>query len=64
MLGDDLAEATRALSKAGLSVGSVSYLNNCVDPGTVQIQDPLPFAQAPLGSPVNLQISTCTSKPK
>jgi beta-lactam-binding protein with PASTA domain len=61
VLSDTLSKATTAIRNAGLSVGSVTYLNNCVDPGTVQSQDPSPGAQASLGSPVNIQLSTCTS---
>jgi hypothetical protein len=61
VLSDKLSTATAAIRNAGLKVGTVSYVNDCVDPGTVQSQDPLPGAQVALGSPVNIKISICIS---
>jgi hypothetical protein len=58
--GDRQSSAAQAISKAGLTA-STSYINTCVDPGTVQSQDPPAGAQVPLNSQVDIQISTCTN---
>jgi beta-lactam-binding protein with PASTA domain len=57
----DRASAQTAITNAGLAVGSVSTLNNCVDPGTVQIQNPSPGVVVALNTPVNITVSTCVS---
>lgn len=61
VLYEDLYSAEQEISNAGLAVGNVSYTNNCVDPGTVQVQDPSSGVREPLGTPVNVEVSTCSS---
>jgi beta-lactam-binding protein with PASTA domain len=61
VLSFDQASAEQAIGNAGLTVGGVSHVNNCVDPGTVQTQNPSAGVQLSLGSSVNIQVSTCNS---
>jgi hypothetical protein len=61
VLGMDQASAENYIGMAGLSVGNVSYTNNCVDPGSVQTQNPSGGARVAPGSTVNLSVSTCNS---
>jgi hypothetical protein len=46
---------------AGLTVGAIGYINDCVDPGIVQSQNPNGGVAVPLGSAVGITISTCNS---
>ncbi|MFB9415568.1 TIGR03767 family metallophosphoesterase [Dactylosporangium matsuzakiense] len=55
------ADATSAITAAGLVVGKRSTVNNCVDKGSVQVQHPQGGAAATLGSAVDITISTCES---
>ena len=61
VIGDDSSSAMRAITNAGLTVGSVSHVNNCVDPGSVLTQDPSGGVIVSLGSTVDIQVSTCNS---
>lgn len=61
VLHEDMYWAEQDISNAGLAVGNVSYTNNCVDPNTVQVQDPSSGVHEPLGTPVNIEVSTCSS---
>ena len=61
VLSWDQASAQQAIWNAGLNVGNVSHNNNCVDPGSVLVQNPSGGAQVPVGSYVNITVSTCTS---
>jgi hypothetical protein len=54
------SQAVAAIHAAGLVVGTVSSLNNCVDPGTVQSQNPTGASVVAPGSAVNLTVSACT----
>jgi hypothetical protein len=60
ILGDTDADARQAIASAGLSVGSVSSTNNCIDPFTVQTQHPGSGARVAPGSTVNYTVSTCS----
>jgi hypothetical protein len=61
VLSWDQASAEQAIWNANLNVGSVSTLNNCADPGNVVVQDPSGGVHVPVGSYVNITVSTCTS---
>ena len=61
LLSERLSDATSEIRNAGLSVGQLSYTNNCVDPGSVMTQHPMGGNTAPLGSPVDITLSTCNS---
>jgi PASTA domain len=61
VLSYDQSSAMDAITAAGLTVGNVSHINNCVDPGTVQIQNPNGGVTVTPGTPVNIEVSTCTS---
>jgi len=60
VVGDTDSQARQAIANAGLTVGRVSHVNNCVDTGTVQTQNPLEGVSATPGSGVNYTLSTCT----
>lgn len=60
IMGDTDAQARSAIASAGLSVGTVSSTDNCVDTGTVQNQNPVSGFRAAAGSPVNYTLSTCS----
>jgi hypothetical protein len=62
VLGDTPSKAVHAIEQAGLTA-SVSFINSCVDPGTVQHQDPPAGSEVPLNSQVDIQITTCTINP-
>jgi hypothetical protein len=47
------------ITNVGLVVGTIGKINNCVDPGTVQSQNPAAGRVVPLGSAVNFKLSTC-----
>lgn len=57
----DPSSAMSAIRAAGLTVGVVSYVNTCLDPGTVQGTSPSAGAVVAPGTAVNLSVSTCTS---
>jgi len=59
VLSEQLKDATNLIRDAGLTVGRVSYTNNCVDPGSVVIQHPTGGSTAPIGSPVDITLSKC-----
>jgi hypothetical protein len=59
VLGLSQASATRAITNAGLTVGRISTLNNCVDPGSVQTQNPSGLVKVAPGTAVNITVSTC-----
>lgn len=59
VMGYDLYSAMQAITAANLAVGTLSYVNTCVDPGSVQMQHPGGGAAVLPGTPVDLQISTC-----
>src|SRR5262249_25552739 len=61
LLSEGQASAEQAITSDGLIVGNVSYTNNCNDPGSVQVQDPLAGVQVSVGTPVNITVSTCNS---
>lgn len=56
----DQTTAQNRITAAGLTVGSVSQVNSCLDPGTVQSQNPSGGAQVQPGTAVNITVSTCT----
>lgn len=60
VLSESEASAEGAIQAAGLIVGSISEVNNCIDPGSVQTQNPGGGAQVQRGTAVNLTVSTCT----
>jgi hypothetical protein len=60
VLGYEAASAEDAIIAAGLTVGTPSYTNTCVDPGSVQGQNPSGGTLVSPGSTVNLTISTCS----
>ncbi|HYU84101.1 MAG TPA: PASTA domain-containing protein, partial [Kribbellaceae bacterium] len=59
VLSFDLSSAANAITATGLAVGTVGSTDNCVDPGTVQVQNPSGGTAVAPGSAVNLTISTC-----
>jgi hypothetical protein len=61
VLSESRADAEQAIQSAGLTVGTESALNNCVDAGSVHNQSPGGGAVVPPGSAVNLTISSCTT---
>jgi len=61
LIGLSRSAATREISNAGLTVGRISSVNNCVDPGSVLIQSPSQGDDVAVGSAVNLTVSTCTT---
>jgi Putative Ig domain/PASTA domain len=60
VLSYDQYSAQQAIVSAGLVVGSIGSVNNCIDPGTVANQSPHGGTQVPPGTAVSLTISTCT----
>jgi metallophosphoesterase (TIGR03767 family) len=54
------ADATAALRAVGLTVGKITTVNNCIDPGTVRKQSPKAGTVLASGDPVDITISTCT----
>jgi hypothetical protein len=60
VLTEDRTTAQNRITAAGLTVGSVSQVNNCLDPGTVQSQNPSGGAQVQPGTAVDITVSTCT----
>jgi beta-lactam-binding protein with PASTA domain len=54
-----LAEATRRLSGAGLTVG-ISYSKACIEPGHVLTQEPSPAAVVAPGSTVRMIVDSGT----
>ncbi|WP_204059726.1 PASTA domain-containing protein [Microbispora corallina] len=59
VLGMDQGSAQWYIGAAGLSAGTVSYTNNCVSPGSVQVQHPTGGALVAPGSTVDITLSTC-----
>ena len=59
-VGKQQREVTAELSKLGLSIGSVRERPGQVPPGQVIEQSPLPGATVPVGSSVNLVVSSGT----
>jgi beta-lactam-binding protein with PASTA domain len=57
----DQASAERAINSNGLVVGNVGHINNCIDPGTVQTQNPNGGIMVLPGTAVNISVSTCNS---
>jgi hypothetical protein len=60
VLSLDKSLAVAAIHAAGLVVGTVSHIDNCVDPGTVQTQHPAGTSVVAPGSAVNLTVSACS----
>lgn len=61
VIGDNTASATHAIKAAGLTVGQISSVNNCVDPGSVLQQNPRGGTPVIPGTPVNITTATCSS---
>jgi beta-lactam-binding protein with PASTA domain len=57
---DESAAESRIVG-IGLTVGSISTVNNCIAPSTVQVQHPSAGTAVALRSTVDFTISTCTS---
>ena len=53
------SSATHAIIAAGLTVGKISSLANCVDPGLVELQNPRGGTQVTPGTSVSITIATC-----
>jgi beta-lactam-binding protein with PASTA domain len=60
VLGDTEEDAVAEIHAAGLTVSNISHINNCVDPGTVQVQNPKGGTAMAQGSTVHITISSCT----
>jgi hypothetical protein len=60
VLNISVSSAKTALTAAGLTLGRQSTVQNCVDPGTIQIQSPAPGTLVDAGTPVSVTVSTCT----
>jgi beta-lactam-binding protein with PASTA domain len=61
VLSYDESSARRAINAAGLTVGTVSQVNNCVDPGTVQTQSLSGGTVVLPGTVLSIAVSTCNS---
>jgi hypothetical protein len=61
LIGLSRSAATQAISNAGLTVGRVSSVNSCVDPGSVQTQNPSQGVSVAVGSTVSISVSSCTT---
>jgi hypothetical protein len=62
VLSYDQASAEQAIQDAGLTYDTPGHVNNCIDPGTVQTQNPAAYAQVPIvGTTMHIDVSTCTS---
>jgi Proprotein convertase P-domain/PASTA domain len=59
VLGLSQSDATGALTAAGLTV-QVSFNDDCVSPGDVELQSPSGGAVVPPGSAVTIRMSTCS----
>src|SRR2546430_6415713 len=59
VIGLTQSAAVGVLSGAAIGLGTVSTMNNCVNPGTVQVQSPSAGTAVAPGSVVNIAISTC-----
>jgi PASTA domain len=60
ILSLNASQANALINSAGLSVGTVSFVNNCIDPGSVMTQNPSAGVHAAAGSTVNYTLSTCS----
>jgi hypothetical protein len=60
VLGFSQSSARTAIAVAGLTVGRITSVNTCLDPGTVQHQSPAGGALVARGTAVSLTVSTCT----
>ena len=60
VVGDLAAAGVQAIRSAGLTVVTLPPINNCVDPGKVQSENPPGGAQVSPGSQVDIQITACT----
>lgn len=56
----DASSAMNAINAAGLASGEITYVNTCLDPGTVQSTSPSIGAVVAPGTAVKLSVSTCT----
>jgi serine/threonine-protein kinase len=63
VISDTSATAQSRIRSAGLTVGRVSTVNNCLDPGYVQSQSPSGGAVVAPGTSVDITVSTCTTPP-
>jgi len=61
LVGEQPSAAESLVTSAGLTVGRVSYNNTCIDPGSVVAQAPSSGATVPVGSGVEITVSTCPS---
>jgi hypothetical protein len=61
LISSDESSAVRGIRAAGLVVGQVSSVNNCLDPGLVQVQNPRGGALVVPGSSVSITVATCSS---
>jgi beta-lactam-binding protein with PASTA domain len=61
VLGLDESSAVRAITAGGLAVGRISTINNCLDRGLVQLQNPGGGALVTPGTSVSITIATCNS---
>jgi beta-lactam-binding protein with PASTA domain len=62
LVGLHQGEAQGLITAAGLTLGGVSVNNDCVAPGDVTIENPTGGSTAPVGSPVHITVSSCTSR--
>jgi len=61
VMGGDKSDAETMITEAGLTVGTIIDDHRCIDvAGTVLSQDPRGGTSVPLGTPVNLTVSTGT----
>jgi hypothetical protein len=61
VVGSDEPSAIRSINAAGLAVGQISSISSCLDPGSVQIQNPHAGSLVVPGSSVSLTLATCPS---
>jgi hypothetical protein len=63
VLGSDQYTAQNVITAAGLTVGTVTTVNDCVSRGDVEVQHPAAGAAVVFGSPVDITVSGCTTPP-
>jgi hypothetical protein len=65
VVGDNVAEATAAFTAAGLTLGSVTNVNNATtDAGLILSQSPAAGTSQPIGTPINLTVSLGPTNPQ
>jgi len=59
--GTNESSAIRAITADGLTVGQISSVASCLDPGLVEVQNPQGGTLVTPGTSVSITVATCTS---